>query len=117
MSMPTLVAIKTFFRLPVFFIQLPRMVSDSPPLFPGFQVEYMSAVSMKLKPAATKASSTINEAGSSMVQPKTFPPSAKGASSNPEFPNFRFFMFGFPFLLEGLHFYPLGWMLRQTLRG
>ncbi len=36
--------------------------SDSPPLCPGAHIEYASAVSMKLKPAATNASSTSNDA-------------------------------------------------------
>src|SRR5215470_2925 len=46
---------------------------------------------MRLKPCATNASRILNDVGSSAVQPKTFPPSAKGATSNPDFPSFLFF--------------------------
>src|SRR5258708_30011339 len=47
---------------------------------------------MRLKPAPTKASSSVNEVGSSTVNPQTFPPNASGATSNPEFPKLRFCM-------------------------
>ena len=53
----------------------------------------MSAVSMRLKPAATNVSSKRNEVASSAVQPKTFPPNASGATSSPEAPIVRVFMF------------------------
>src|SRR4029077_295789 len=91
-SIPTLVAIRSFPRLPVRLSQLPRMVSDSPPLFPGTQVEYISAVSIKLNPDATNASSSWNDVDSSTVHPNTFPPKASGATSSPERPSLRFFM-------------------------
>src|SRR6516162_9302639 len=45
---------------------------------------------MKLNPEPTKASSSLNEVGSSAVHPKTLPPKASGAISNPELPSFRF---------------------------
>jgi len=49
-------------RLPRAFIHVPRTSSDSPPLWPGTQREYTSAVSMKLPPASTYASSTASDA-------------------------------------------------------
>src|ERR1051325_8389448 len=52
----------------------------------------MSAVSMRLKPADTNASSSRNPVVSSTVQPNTLPPKAKGATSKSEFPKFRFFI-------------------------
>src|SRR6185312_5505111 len=88
-SDPTFVAITTLSRLPLLFCHLPMIVSDSPPSFPGAQREYESAVSMRLKPASTKESSSRKEAGSSAVQPKTFPPNASGATVIPEFPSLR----------------------------
>ena len=63
--------------------QRPITVSDSPPWCPGTQREYTSAVSMRLKPASTKASSSAKEVGSSAVQPKTLPPKAMGAVDRP----------------------------------
>src|SRR5882762_8641768 len=45
---------------------------------------------MRLKPAATNASSSLNEVGSSAVQPKTLPPKANGATSSPDLPSPRF---------------------------
>src|SRR5512141_267554 len=95
-SSPTLVAMRTFLRLPLAFSHLPSTVSDSPPLFPGIHAEYTSAVSMKLHPAATNASNSRKDVGSSAVHPKTYPPKASRATSSPEFPNFRFFMDRFP---------------------
>src|SRR5258706_12497999 len=91
-SAPTLVAIRTLARLPAFFSQLPMAFSDSPPRWPGPQVEYMSAVSMKLKPAAKKASIRRCEVASSAVQPNTLPPSASGANSRPDWPSLRLSM-------------------------
>src|SRR5208283_4914362 len=91
-SIPTLVATTTCWRLPLRFSQLPRMLSDSPPLLPGAHLEYTSAVSMKLKPAATKASSSRNEVGSSTVHPITFPLNTRGETSGPEFPSLRILM-------------------------
>src|ERR671918_1986180 len=52
----------------------------------------MSAVSIRLNPAATKASNSWNDVCSFAVQPKTLPPKASGATSNPEFPSLRFFI-------------------------
>src|ERR1700675_3113139 len=47
---------------------------------------------MALKPAATKASSSLNEAGSSAVHPNTFPPKTRGEISSPELPSLRLFI-------------------------
>src|SRR6266849_10331693 len=71
------------------FSHLPMIVSDSPPLFLGTHLEYMSAVSTALNPAATNASSKRNDVASSAVHPNTFPPNTIGAISSPEFPSFR----------------------------
>ena len=49
----TLVAIRTASRCFRAASQTPSAVSDSPPLLPGAQREYTSAVSMKLPPAST----------------------------------------------------------------
>src|SRR6266513_5273115 len=49
----------------------------------------MSAVSIRLNPAATKASSNLKDVPSSTVQPKTFPPNASGATFKPELPKLR----------------------------
>ena len=52
---------------------------------------------MRLNPAATKASSNLKDVRSSTVQPKTFPPNASGATSNPELPKLRLLIsFGGP---------------------
>ena len=51
-DLPTFVATTMSSRLPRAAIQLPMIVSDSPPLLPGTQAEYESAVSRKLPPAA-----------------------------------------------------------------
>jgi hypothetical protein len=88
-SIPTLVAIMTRLRAPDFFSQSPMIVSDSPPVCPGTQTEYTSAVSIRLSPDATKASRILNEAASSIVQPNTFPPSASGPTSIPDRPSAR----------------------------
>ena len=48
---------------------------------------------MRLNPAATKASSSLKDVRSSAVQPKTFPPNARGATSNPELPKLRLLIF------------------------
>ena len=88
--MPTLVAMTTLSRLPLFFSHLPMMVSDSPPLLPGTHLEYMSAVSMKLRPSSTNRSSSLKEVVSSTVQPKTFPPKTSGEICRLERPSFRF---------------------------
>src|SRR6266849_8135354 len=71
------------------FSHLPMIVSDSPPLFLGTHLEYMSAVSTALNPPATNASSKRNDVASSAVHPNTFPPNTMGAISSPEFPSFR----------------------------
>src|SRR6266403_3869681 len=47
---------------------------------------------MALKPAATNASSSLNEEGSSTVHPNTFPPKTSGEISSPEFPSLRLFI-------------------------
>ena len=80
MLLPHLVASTMRSRLPLCAIQLPSTVSDSPPTWPGTQLEYMSALSTRLKPASTKASSIAKEAFSSSVQPNTLPPKASGAT-------------------------------------
>src|SRR5215475_4800216 len=49
----------------------------------------MSAVSMKLKPAPTNASSSLNDVASSTVHPKMLPPNASGETCKPELPSFR----------------------------
>src|SRR5690349_10709277 len=72
------------------------MVSDSPPACPVTQREYESAVSIRLKPEATKASSSRNDIASSAVQPNTLPPNANGATSKPVLPSLRFSMSSFP---------------------
>ena len=54
MSAPTLVMMHDLVALPRRFSQLPMMVSDSPPWWPGTQREYTSAVSMALRPESTK---------------------------------------------------------------
>src|SRR3984957_11876310 len=91
-SMPTLVARITFLRLPLRLNQLPSTVSDSPPLWPGTQREYTSAVSTKLNPASTNASRMAKDVGSSAVQPKTLPPRQMGETSRPDPPNLRVFI-------------------------
>src|SRR5580692_11548062 len=91
-SMPTLVARITFFRLALRLNQLPSTVSDSPPLWPGTQREYTSAVSTKLNPASTKASRMAKDVGSSAVQPKTLPPRQMGETSRPDPPKLRVFI-------------------------
>src|SRR5579872_399303 len=91
-SIPTLVATITLLRFPVRFSQLPMMVSDSPPLCPGTQREYISAVSMKLNPAATNASSIRNDVFSSAVQPNTLVPRQSGETLRFEAPSLRVFM-------------------------
>src|SRR5512139_188424 len=87
--LPTLVAITTCSRLPLRLSHLPMMVSDSPPRLPGTHDEYMSAVSIRLKPASTKASSSSNECASSTLQPNTLPPKASGAMDNDDLPSGR----------------------------
>src|SRR3712207_578686 len=68
------------------------MASDSPPLFPGTQVEYTSAVSMKFSPASTAASSSLNDVASSTVQPNTLVPRQSGGTIRSERPSRRLFM-------------------------
>jgi hypothetical protein len=58
----TFVAMITAGRLRRAAIQIPSAVSDSPPVLPGAHREYTSAVSMKLPPASTYASSTVSDA-------------------------------------------------------
>src|SRR6185437_12968594 len=100
-STPTLVAMITRSRTCRRRSQLPMTLSDSPPLWPGTQSEYASAVSMKLNPAPMKASSTRKEVGSSAVHPKTLPPRASGPISNPEAPSLRLIMDGKPRCCSG----------------
>src|SRR5882724_1486967 len=57
----------------------------------------MSAVSIMLKPASTKASRMANDVGSSAVQPNTLPPRTSGAVSSPLLPSLRFCMSISPF--------------------
>src|SRR5947209_6162516 len=90
--MPTLVAMTTLFLLPVRFSQLPIIVSDSPPLFPGTHLEYISAVSTRLKPDEANPSRILKDVFSSMVHPKTLPPKASGATCKPDLPSSRFSM-------------------------
>src|SRR6187401_1129972 len=68
------------------------IVSDSPPWWPVTQREYESAVSTRLNPASTNASSRRNDVGSSTVHPNTLPPNARGATSNPVLPSVRRFI-------------------------
>jgi hypothetical protein len=63
-----------------------------PPTLPSAQSEYMSAVSIVLKPASKKRSRTSNDVFSSAVQPKTLPPSTTGAIERPVRPRARFCM-------------------------
>src|SRR6202044_981810 len=91
--MPTLVARTTFLRLPLRLNQLPSTVSDSPPLWPGTQREYTSAVSTKLNPAPTKASRIANDAASPTVHPNTLPPRQMGETSRPDPPSLRVFIY------------------------
>ena len=92
MSEPAFVANTILLRLPLFFIQLPIMVSDSPPLWPQAQREYISAVSTRLNPLSVNASNIPNDLGSSVVQPNTFVPRASGATSIPVLPSVLLFM-------------------------
>src|SRR5512140_1859514 len=87
MSRPTLLASTTLLRRPPRFSHLPITVSDSPPLWPGTQREYTSAVSMKLKPASSHASSSENDVASSAVQPNTLPPKHSGETFRGERPS------------------------------
>ncbi len=79
----------TWSRLPLRLSHLPMMVSDSPPTWPGAQIEYTSAVSMKLQPASSQASSSEKLVASSTVQPNTLPPKASGETCSPELPSAR----------------------------
>ena len=92
MSEPTFVAMTTSSWRPRAAIQRPMIVSDSPPWWPVTQREYESAVSIRLKPASTNASSRWNDVASSTVQPNTLPPNATGATSNPVLPSLRRFI-------------------------
>src|SRR6185436_872230 len=89
MGLPTFVARTTRLRLPLSRNHLPRIVSDSPPAWPGTQREYTSAVSTKFMPASTQASRRRNDIDSSTVQPKTLPPRQIGETSRPERPRER----------------------------
>src|ERR1039457_1570533 len=97
--MPTLVAKITSLRLPDWASHFPSIVSDSPPVCPGAQREYTSAVSMKRRPASNAASSTRHEVGSSSVQPNTFPPRQIAGTSGPSLPSVRVFICNSPHLM------------------
>src|SRR5580704_230396 len=86
-SMPSLVATITLLRLSPFASHLPRMVSDSPPLWPGIQREYTSAVSIKFSPASSAASSCRKESASDNVHPKTLPPRQRIGTSKSDLPS------------------------------
>jgi hypothetical protein len=60
--------------------------SDSPPVLPGTQAEYPSAVSTKLPPPALKASRMSKDVFRSAVQPKTLPPRLRGKTDRSEVP-------------------------------
>src|SRR5262249_18532961 len=90
----TLVAMTIAGRLRRAAIQAPSTVADSPPLLPGAHREYTSAVSMKLPPASTYASSTASEAFWSVVHPNVLPPKQRAATFNPLRPSFRISMRG-----------------------
>src|SRR5690606_6560307 len=81
-SPPTLVARIILSRFPDFLNQFPIIVSDSPPLFPGTQVEYLSAVSIKYHSLSTNASKISNDCFSSIVHLKTFAPKHIGFTFN-----------------------------------
>src|SRR5690606_24331570 len=85
----------TWLRLFRAFIHRPMIVSDSPPSSPGTHIEYVSAVSMKLPPAARKASSSSKEPASSTVQPKTLPPKHSVETSKLELPKLVVFIVKF----------------------
>src|SRR5579863_9723065 len=63
---------------------------------------------MALKPAATNASSNLNDSGSSTVQPKTFPPTTRGGISRLVPPSFRLFISTLSAFTRELH--RLHWM-------
>src|SRR5260370_39728757 len=92
MGAMTLVAKTTSWRLPRPLVPVPSTVSDSPPAWPGTQREYTSAVSMKLPPASTYASSTASDAFWSVVHPNVLPPRHRAATRSPERPSFRISM-------------------------
>src|SRR3954451_660261 len=73
---PTLVATTIWSRFPRCASQRPMIVSDCP-----CSTRYEFAVSMKLPPACTYASSTACDSRSSAVQPKTLPPRQSGKTS------------------------------------
>src|SRR5512144_2285846 len=117
MSEPTFVAMTTSSWRPRRPIQRPMIVSDSPPRCPVTQREYEFAVSIRLKPAATKRSSSANDVGSSAVQPNTLPPSANGATRMPLRPRGRFStMKGLVFDSLRLRFRQREGALRSTLQ-
>src|SRR5262249_8781551 len=98
-AIPPLVISTTRSRLPLLFIHSPRIVSDSPPLWPGTKRLYTSAVSMALNPASRKASSNEKLVALSAVQPKTFPPRTSGAMFRLVVPSLRISIGDFPRLL------------------
>ena len=69
-------------RLPRSAIHLPMIVSE----LPMFGRMYVSAVSMKLPPAAAYASRIAKLAVSSAVQPKTLPPRHRRKTSSSVLP-------------------------------
>src|SRR5947199_249672 len=86
-SIPGLVATMTLLRLSPFASHLPRIISDSPPLCPGIQREYTSAVSIKFSPASSAVSSCRNESASDNVHPKTLPPRQSTGTSKSDLPS------------------------------
>src|SRR5215472_11156634 len=89
MSEPTLVAMITSLCFLLRASHRPMIVSDSPPTCPLTQREYESAVSIRLKPAPTKASRSLNDVAPSTVHPNTLPPKAIGATSKSVLPSLR----------------------------
>src|ERR1700733_11820576 len=86
-SRPSLVARITLLRLLPFASHLPRMVSDSPPVWPGIQREYTSAVSMKFSPASSAASNCRRDSASGRVHPYTLPPRQSTGTSKSDLPS------------------------------
>src|ERR1700722_10094403 len=86
-SRPSLVARITLPRLLPLASHLPRIVSDSPPVWPGSQREYTSAVSIKFSPASSAASNCRKESASGSVHPYTLPPRQSTGTSKSDLPS------------------------------
>src|SRR5215472_12781219 len=91
-SDPTLVARITSLRRSLLTNHLPNMVSDSPPRLPGTHHEYASAVSTKVSPTSTAASSCRKLSASLSVQPYTLVPRQITGTASLDFPSFLFFI-------------------------